>query len=73
MATRLNEHWFMSLPEARQKIEAWRQDYNQARPRSALAYQPQEEFAARAARGAYPPAPLALIPEDLTYAPELTL
>ena len=70
----LNENWFISLPEARQKIEAWRRDYNQVRPHSALAYQTPEEFAAQApARGASPPTPLALIPEDLTYAQELTL
>ena len=68
-----NENWFISLPEARQKIEAWRRDYNQVRPHSSLGYQTPEEFAARAARGASPPTPLALIPEDLTYAQELTL
>jgi putative transposase len=70
----LNENWFISLPEARQKIEAWRRDYNQVRPHSALAYQTPEEFAAQAAaRGASPPTPLASIPEDLTYAQELAL
>ena len=69
----LNENWFISLPEARQKIEAWRRDYNQVRPHSSLGYQTPEEFAARAARGASPPTPLASIPEDLTYAQELTL
>ena len=36
-ATRLNEHWFMSLAEAREKIEVWRRDYHQVRPHSALA------------------------------------
>jgi putative transposase len=70
----LNERWFMSLPEAREKIEVWRRDYNQVRPHSALAYQTPEEFAAQAAaRGASPPTPLASLPEDLTYAQELTL
>ena len=34
----LNENWFLSLQEAREKIEAWRRDYNQARPHSALRY-----------------------------------
>ena len=29
-------HWFMSLEDARQKIETWRQDYNNFRPHSAL-------------------------------------
>lgn len=41
----LNEHWFLSLPDARRLVAAWRQDYNQHRPHSALAYQTPEEFA----------------------------
>jgi putative transposase len=69
----LNENWFISLPEAREKIEVWRRDYHQVRPHSALGYQTPEEFATRAARGASPPTPLASIQEDLTYARELTL
>jgi hypothetical protein len=32
----LNEHLFQSLAEARQIIEAWRLDYNHARPHSSL-------------------------------------
>jgi putative transposase len=32
----LNLHWFGSLTEARQLIEAWRQDYNESRPHMAL-------------------------------------
>lgn len=70
----LNENWFMSLEEARMKIEAWRKDYNQVRPHSALGYQTPEEFAARAAaRGASPPTPLAFTTEDLIQPQELTL
>lgn len=42
----LNEHWFRSLAEARLLIGAWRQDYNQCRPHSALGYQTPAEFAA---------------------------
>jgi putative transposase len=34
----LNEHWFLTLADARQLVEAWRRDYNQARPHSALGY-----------------------------------
>jgi putative transposase len=34
----LNSHWFTSLVDARQIIEAWRLDYNQVRPHSSLAY-----------------------------------
>jgi hypothetical protein len=41
----LNENWFCSLAEARETIEAWRQDYNQCRPHSALGYRTPEEFA----------------------------
>jgi len=44
----LNEHWFLSLGDARRIVEAWRQDYNQARPHSALAYRTPEEFAREA-------------------------
>ena len=70
----LNENWFLTLQEAREKIEAWRRDYNQVRPHSALGYQTPEEFAARAAaRGASPPTPLALLPKELISTPELTL
>jgi len=32
----LNESWFLSLEDARQKVEAWRQDYNEHRPHGAL-------------------------------------
>lgn len=67
----LNEHWFVSLEEARQQIEAWRQDYNRQRPHSALGYQTPEAFAA--ARLASPPTPVVLLPKNLTTSPELTL
>ena len=70
----LNENWFLTLPEAREKIEMWRRDYNQVRPHSALGYQTPEEFAARAAaRGASPPTPLAFLTKELISTPELTL
>ena len=32
----LNESWFLSLEDAREKVEAWRQHYNQVRPHGAL-------------------------------------
>ena len=41
----LNENWFVSLPDARQTIEAWRIDYNVARPHSGLADRTPAEFA----------------------------
>lgn len=28
----LNAHWFLSLADAREKLEAWRKDYNEHRP-----------------------------------------
>jgi putative transposase len=40
----LNEHWFVSLADARQTVEAWRQDYNQNRPHSALGYRTPAAF-----------------------------
>ena len=41
----LNEHWFISLDEARSLIEDWRIDYNQNRPHSSLGFQTPAEFA----------------------------
>jgi len=41
----LNQHWFRSLDDAREKIETWRKDYNEIRPHSALGYQPPAVFA----------------------------
>jgi putative transposase len=41
----LNASWFLTLAEAKQKIEAWREDYNRERPHSSLGYQTPEEFA----------------------------
>jgi putative transposase len=43
----LDQHWFASLEEARQIIEAWRVDYNGQRPHSALGQQTPTEFATR--------------------------
>jgi putative transposase len=40
----LNRHWFIGLNDARRTIETWRQDYNRARPHSALGYRSPEEF-----------------------------
>ena len=44
----LNEHWFLSLADAREKIEQWRKEYNQRRPHSSLGDVPPAEFAAQA-------------------------
>src|SRR5947209_15579633 len=43
----LNTHWFTSLRQARNIIESWRTDYNEARPHSALRYATPNEFASR--------------------------
>lgn len=40
----LNEHWFLSLYDARQKIETWRVEYNRERPHSSLGDRTPEEF-----------------------------
>jgi putative transposase len=40
----LNEHWFLSLGEARETIENWRRDYNEVRPHSALGNRTPKEF-----------------------------
>lgn len=36
----LNQHWFMSLADAREKLEAWRSYYNNDRPHGAIGYKP---------------------------------
>jgi putative transposase len=41
----LNVSWFGNLFEARWKIAAWRNEYNQQRPHSSLGYRTPEEFA----------------------------
>lgn len=41
----LNASWFMSMDDARMRIEEWRCDYNQNRPHSALAGLTPAEFA----------------------------
>jgi putative transposase len=45
----LNEHWFGSLYQAREIIEAWREDYNGVRPHSGLDNRTPQEFAAKMA------------------------
>ena len=34
----LNVHWFLSLEDAQEKIECWRQEYNQQRPHASFYY-----------------------------------
>jgi putative transposase len=40
----LNENWFLSLEDAREKVEAWRKEYNRHRPHSSLGNLSPEEF-----------------------------
>ena len=40
----LNEHWFISLADARRIVEAWRMDYNRTRPHSSLGNSTPEEY-----------------------------
>ena len=41
----LNASWFQNLFEARRKIAAWRQEYNEERPHSSLGYRTPMQFA----------------------------
>lgn len=43
----LNANWFQNVEDARRTITAWKEDYNQFRPHSALAYRSPAEFAAQ--------------------------
>jgi putative transposase len=43
----LNQHWFLSLHDARSKIEVWRVAYNESRPHGALEWATPAEFALR--------------------------
>lgn len=42
----LNEHWFINLSDAKEKIEKWRCEYNTFRPHSSLGGMPPSLFAA---------------------------
>ena len=41
----LNANWFRNLVDAREKIAAWRDEYNSERPHSSLGYRTPNEFA----------------------------
>lgn len=41
----LDTHWFTTLAEAKESIEAWRQEYNETRPHRALGERTPNEFA----------------------------
>ena len=41
----LNTQWFLSLADARAKIEAWRRHYNESRPHTSLGWMTPAKFA----------------------------
>jgi putative transposase len=57
----LNEHWFLSLEDAKKKIAVWRPHYNGHRPHSSLGYQSPLEYLS----GALPPPPRSLTPPEV--------
>lgn len=63
----LNEHWFISLQEAKELIEAWRVDYNTERPHSSLGGKTPGEFATFAQT---PLRPTASAPSEQRSKPE---
>lgn len=60
----LNQSWFVSLRDAQETIEAYREDYNRVRPHSGLADRTPEEFASAFAENR---------PPHLTSEPRLDL
>ncbi len=58
----LNASWFGNLWDARRKIAAWREEYNEERPHSALGYVAPREFARREQALRSPTAPCAPAP-----------
>lgn len=48
----LNTHWFESLEDAQDKVDAWRWDYDEHRPHRSLMGLTPNEFAAKAKTGA---------------------
>ena len=46
----LNTHWFSSLADAQEKLEVWRQEYNESRPHKALDDLTPREFKAEWAK-----------------------
>jgi putative transposase len=62
----LNASWFGNLSEARAKIAAWKEEYNEERPHSSLGYLALGEFARRISALRSPTAPCAPKFEELT-------
>lgn len=51
----LNAHWFLSLDDAREKIERWRKDYNHFRPHSSLGDATPAQYAEQIRKTPKPP------------------
>ncbi len=51
----LNINWFLSIEDARNKLEAWRRDYNEFRPHSSLGNMTPNDFARSLTIGANKP------------------
>ena len=47
---RLNLHWFLSLQDAKEKIESWEEEYSKFRPRCSLGDLTPMEFAEKHAK-----------------------
>jgi putative transposase len=65
----LNEHWFVTLVDAKATIQAWRVDYNTVRPHRSLAGRTPDQFSKDTvgARRLPPARPdESLTPEDLS-------
>ncbi len=50
----LNTYWFMSLDDAREKLETWRRDYNEVRPHSAIGHKAPMELARASGQACLP-------------------
>lgn len=57
----LNQHWFLTLANARATIETYRRSYNEARPHGALAGRTPAEYAAGMERASLTPITLSLL------------
>ena len=58
----LGQHWFLSLDDARQKLEPWRREYNEVRPHGAIGDRPPMamlSWPGTASRAVKPPGTLA--------------
>jgi putative transposase len=65
----LNQHWFLSLGDARGIIDNWRQEYNYERPHSALGNQCPAEFAAHSTHASVASLPTLECCEELAGVP----